>query len=75
MVGFGLAWIGSLGLAWRFDLGGIVSKRKDKPETPLPSGKFLQRVPPKLHAKLIVRAREDHISLNTLVTLILDKAV
>jgi antitoxin HicB len=35
------------------------------------SGKFIQRVPKSLHARLVVRARQEGVSMNTLVTSIL----
>lgn len=35
---------------------------------PLPSGRFLQRVPKSLHKQLILRAQEEGVSLNTYVT-------
>jgi antitoxin HicB len=35
------------------------------------SGKFIQRVPKSLHARLVLRARQEGISMNTLVTSIL----
>ena len=34
----------------------------------LPSGKWIQRVPKSLHAKLITEAKREGVSLNTLVT-------
>jgi antitoxin HicB len=35
------------------------------------SGKFIQRLPKSLHAKLNVRARQEGVSMNTLVTTLL----
>jgi antitoxin HicB len=35
------------------------------------SGKFIQRVPKSLHARLVLRARQEGVSMNTLVTSIL----
>jgi predicted RNase H-like HicB family nuclease len=43
-------------------------------EEGLPSGKFLQRVPKKLHRELIRLAERENVSLNTLVTLMLTEA-
>lgn len=40
----------------------------------LPSGKFLQRIPKKLHRELIRLAEREQVSLNTLVTLMLTEA-
>ena len=44
-------------------------------EMPLPSGKWLQRVPRSLHKKLAEFARRENVSLNQLVTSILAEAV
>jgi predicted RNase H-like HicB family nuclease len=44
-------------------------------EEGLPSGKWLQRVPRTLHAKLVRRARNEGVSLNLLVSTILAEAV
>jgi antitoxin HicB len=41
----------------------------------LPSGKWLQRVPRRLHQKLVRRAAQEDVSLNQLVTSILAEAV
>ena len=38
-----------------------------KPSKELSSGKWVQRVPKSLHAKLIEQAKKDGVSLNTLV--------
>lgn len=38
-----------------------------KPSEELPSGKWVQRVPKSLHAKLIEQAKKEGVSLNTLV--------
>ncbi|MGD9107861.1 MAG: type II toxin-antitoxin system HicB family antitoxin [Gammaproteobacteria bacterium] len=38
-----------------------------KPSKKLPSGKWVQRVPKSLHAKLIEQAKQEGVSLNTLV--------
>ncbi len=35
------------------------------------SGKFIQRVPKSIHARLALRARQEGVSMNTLVTSIL----
>jgi len=37
-------------------------------EAPLPSGKWVQRVPRSLHRRLSQRAKEEGVSLNQLVT-------
>lgn len=52
-----------------------VAKEKGR-EIPMPgesesSGKWVQRVPKSLHAKLTKRAKLEHVSLNTLVVSIL----
>jgi antitoxin HicB len=44
-------------------------------ETGLPSGKWLQRVPRRLHRDLVHLARRDNVSLNQLVTAMLSEAV
>jgi predicted RNase H-like HicB family nuclease len=44
-------------------------------ETPLPSGKWLQRVPRTLHRKLADTAKREGVSLNQLVASILAEAV
>jgi antitoxin HicB len=44
-------------------------------EAPLPSGKWVQRVPRSLHKKLTEKAKRDEVSLNQLVTSILAEAV
>lgn len=38
-----------------------------KPSSELPSGKWVQRVPKSMHAKLIEQAKKEGVSLNTLV--------
>jgi len=38
-----------------------------KPSKELPSGKWVQRVPKSLHAKLIEQSKKEGVSLNTLV--------
>lgn len=43
-------------------------------EEPLPSGKWVQRVPRSLHRKLVEMARREKVSLNQLVTSILAEA-
>jgi antitoxin HicB len=40
-----------------------------------PSGKFVQRLPKSLHARLVARARQEGISMNTLVTAVLAEAL
>ena len=35
------------------------------------SGKFIQRVPRSIHARLVVRAKQEGVSMNSLVTSIL----
>jgi len=45
------------------------------PEEPLPSGKWVQRVPKSLHRKLTSRAHSEGVSLNTLVTSMLSEAI
>lgn len=42
------------------------AERGEEPEKPL-SGRFNVRIDPRLHARLIARARAEGISLNTLV--------
>jgi antitoxin HicB len=44
-------------------------------EPELPSGKWLQRVPRKLHRKLQVLSREDGVSFNQYITALLAEAV
>jgi antitoxin HicB len=39
------------------------------------SGKFIQRVPKSLHARLTARARQEGVSMNTLVTTILAESL
>lgn len=39
------------------------------------SGKFIQRVPKSLHARLAVRARQEGVSMNALVTAILAESL
>lgn len=46
-----------------------------EPEVDLPSGKWLQRVPRSLHAKLVSLAKRDGVSLNQFVTSLLAEAV
>ena len=48
---------------------------KDLSEEPLPSGKWLQRVPRTLHRDLIRLAKRETVSLNQLVTSLLSEAV
>jgi antitoxin HicB len=45
------------------------------PEEPLPSGKWVQRVPRTLHKKLVALANRENVSLNQLVASILAEAV
>jgi len=59
-----LAWISA-----RADMGREIPKplyRAPETETSM-SGKFVQRVPKSLHAKLAVLAKQEGVSLNTLV--------
>ena len=57
-----------------------VAKEKDR-DIPLPgdvenqSGKWVQRVPRSLHARLTRRAKREHVSLNTLVVSILSESL
>lgn len=39
------------------------------------SGKFVQRLPKSLHARLVARARKEGVSMNTLVTAVLAEAL
>jgi len=39
------------------------------------SGKFVQRLPKSLHARLAARARQEGVSMNTLVTAVLAEAL
>lgn len=59
-----LAWISA-----QADMGREIPRPSyHVPETELPmSGKFVQRVPKSLHAKLSVLAKQEGVSLNTLV--------
>jgi predicted RNase H-like HicB family nuclease len=59
-----LAWISA-----RADMGREIPRPAYRaPETEPPmSGKFVQRVPKTLHAKLAVLAKQEGVSLNTLV--------
>jgi len=43
-------------------------------EEPLPSGKWVQRVPRGLHRKLVAMAKRDRVSLNQLVLSVLAEA-
>src|SRR3990172_6216892 len=52
-----------------------VPQVKDLSEEPLPSGKWVQRVPRTLHRDLIRLAKREKVSLNQLVTSILAEAV
>lgn len=53
----------------------IEAAKQDKKEIPKPgaaqSGKWVQRVPKSLHARLIDKAKEEGVSLNTLVVAII----
>ena len=57
-----------------------VAKEKDR-DIPLPSdvenqsGKWVQRVPRSLHARLTRQAKREHVSLNTLVVSILSESL
>src|ERR1017187_8753252 len=44
-------------------------------EEPLPSGKWVQRVPRSLHRKLVQKAKRENVSLNQLVTSMLSEAL
>ena len=44
------------------------------PESVLPSGKWVQRVPRSLHQRLVQMARHENVSLNQLVTSLLSQA-
>jgi len=44
------------------------------PESVLPSGKWVQRVPRSLHQRLVQMARHENVSLNQLVTSLLAQA-
>jgi antitoxin HicB len=44
------------------------------PESVLPSGKWVQRVPRSLHARLVQMAKRENVSLNQLVTSLLSQA-
>jgi|ERR1700722_13393528 len=44
-------------------------------EEPLPSGKWVQRVPRTLHKKLVKAAKDEDVSLNQLVTSMLSEAI
>jgi antitoxin HicB len=46
-----------------------------EPDEPLPSGKWVQRVPRTLHKKLVSLAKRENVSLNQLVASILAEAV
>lgn len=50
------------------------AERNEEPEKPF-SGKFLVRVDPTLHKKLVTRARMEHKSLNAWVRDVLDSTV
>ncbi len=39
------------------------------------SGKFIQRVPKSIHARLAIRARQEGVSMNSLVTSILAESL
>lgn len=59
----------------------IAAAKETKREIPQPndaenqSGKWMQRVPRSLHARLTRQAKREHVSLNTLVVSILSEAV
>ena len=46
-----------------------------EPDTELPSGKWLQRVPRTLHKRLVQAAREEEVSLNHLVVALVTEAL
>jgi antitoxin HicB len=39
------------------------------------SGKFIQRVPKSIHARLVMRAKQEGVSMNSLVTSILAESL
>jgi len=67
-----LAWISA-----QADMGrAIPNPRHHVPETAQPmSGKFVQRVPKSLHAKLAALARKEGVSLNSLVLSLIAEGV
>ncbi len=53
-----------------------INRTIPKPEEPIEqSGKWVQRVPKSIHARLVDRAREEGVSLNTLVIMLLSEAL
>ena len=51
------------------EMGRPIPEPRWRPDEPVPdvSGKFVQRLPKSLHAKLTERAKKEGVSLNTLV--------
>lgn len=56
------AWISAC-----VDMGRAVPMPAFRPDIPDASGKFVTRVPKSIHAQLAVRAKQENVSLNTLV--------
>lgn len=60
-----LSWVSAVA-----DMGDVIPAPKFKTlatEAGEPSGKFVQRVPKSIHAQLAVRAKQEGVSLNSLV--------
>jgi predicted RNase H-like HicB family nuclease len=60
------------------DMGRSIPAPNWKPEedaTPKVSGKFVQRIPRTLHAKLVKRAKQEGVSLNTLVLTLIAEGI
>ncbi len=55
------------------EAGQVIPEPEDEPE--LPSGKWVQRVPRKLHRDLVRLAQQENVSLNQLVTSMLSEQV
>lgn len=65
------AWI-----AAAFDMGKPIPKPTARPmELVEASGKFVARLPKTLHARLVAMAREEGVSLNTLVLTLISESV
>ncbi|MCX5809930.1 MAG: type II toxin-antitoxin system HicB family antitoxin [Proteobacteria bacterium] len=65
-------------IAAQVDMGRPVPEPKWRPEedtTPKVSGKFVQRIPRTLHSKLVKRAKQEGVSLNTLVLTLIAEGI
>ncbi|MCX5813818.1 MAG: type II toxin-antitoxin system HicB family antitoxin [Proteobacteria bacterium] len=65
-------------IAAQVDMGRPVPEPRWRPEEeimPKVSGKFVQRIPLTLHAKLVKRAKQEGVSLNTLVLALIAEGI